>query len=335
MEKISKHNYEIFILDFIEGNLSEERASELMLFLEKNPDLKKEAEGIENIRLNPENNIVFEKKDALLKKTKAEAYEISEFDYLCVADLEKDITDEEKKLLKKQLHKDKNNNTYKVFRNTLLQADRGILFPNKNRLKKQYSIRFTLINTIAAAAVIALFLVFRGSNSTQVLRQANKLHTSVEIPGIKIPELSKQLENKKDIEINKSAKSIKNVHRQTIDSSNKNVFAFEEKEPQNNRNLYKEISVSIPDIKKEALFSNRAKDIVLERNQSDIVLNSTKKARFWRYAEKGIHIWKIITKDEDIELRNKYLENGKLSELNFIASNFQFRKTFKSKINGN
>ncbi len=51
MEKINRHNYEAYFLDFAEGNLSPEQIVELEKFLEKNPELRSELEDFEVFQL--------------------------------------------------------------------------------------------------------------------------------------------------------------------------------------------------------------------------------------------------------------------------------------------
>ena len=64
---ISIHNYEEFILDFLEGNLSEQKEAEMLLFLEQNPHLQSEIDGLldENLILTADESIVFENKEIL------------------------------------------------------------------------------------------------------------------------------------------------------------------------------------------------------------------------------------------------------------------------------
>jgi hypothetical protein len=54
MEKINRNNYESYFLDFLEGTLEEPLKAELMDFLKKNPDLAKELDEFEMVRLSPE-----------------------------------------------------------------------------------------------------------------------------------------------------------------------------------------------------------------------------------------------------------------------------------------
>jgi hypothetical protein len=54
MEKITRHNYESFFLDYLEGELSDELKKELEVFLAQNPDLAEELEEFESVSLKPE-----------------------------------------------------------------------------------------------------------------------------------------------------------------------------------------------------------------------------------------------------------------------------------------
>ncbi len=47
MSLITKNNYEAYLLDYVEENLSPELIAELMLFFENNPELKEDLEAFE------------------------------------------------------------------------------------------------------------------------------------------------------------------------------------------------------------------------------------------------------------------------------------------------
>jgi hypothetical protein len=88
--KIDINNYEAFLLDYIEGNLSAEDAAELMLFLEANPALQVDLEGIQDIIVTP---------DEILPRTglfehlkKPETIDLAQFDELAVKVLEGEAT---------------------------------------------------------------------------------------------------------------------------------------------------------------------------------------------------------------------------------------------------
>lgn len=55
LETINRKNYERFLIDFADGKLSAEQHALVLLFLEQNPDIAEEFEGILNIELEPNN----------------------------------------------------------------------------------------------------------------------------------------------------------------------------------------------------------------------------------------------------------------------------------------
>jgi len=50
---INRNNYEAFIIDFIDGNLSPALRDELLVFLNQNPDIADEIDGIDGLILTP------------------------------------------------------------------------------------------------------------------------------------------------------------------------------------------------------------------------------------------------------------------------------------------
>lgn len=66
---ITKDNYQAYLLDFLEGNLSKEDKRELEVFLEKNPHFADELKAYdESIFLSPDLTIKFEDKQTLMHK---------------------------------------------------------------------------------------------------------------------------------------------------------------------------------------------------------------------------------------------------------------------------
>ncbi|MFN4123100.1 MAG: hypothetical protein ACK4GL_07330 [Flavobacteriales bacterium] len=56
MSKINLHNYEAWLLDYQEGNLSDEQANILMAFLAAHPEIEIDLEGFDELKLSPEND---------------------------------------------------------------------------------------------------------------------------------------------------------------------------------------------------------------------------------------------------------------------------------------
>jgi hypothetical protein len=88
--KIDINNYEAFLLDYIEGNLSAEDAAELMLFLEANPALQVDLEGLQDIIVTPDEILPRTGQFEHLKKP--ETIDLAQFDELAVKVLEGEAT---------------------------------------------------------------------------------------------------------------------------------------------------------------------------------------------------------------------------------------------------
>ena len=98
--KINKHNYEEYLLDYLEGNLSREVAGEVRAFLEQNPDIKAESEELLDCSLDIE-NYKFDNKDLLKKNPNYDIEGISKFEQLSIAQLEGELSLNETEQLKK------------------------------------------------------------------------------------------------------------------------------------------------------------------------------------------------------------------------------------------
>ena len=71
--KITRDNYELYFLDYIEGNLDDNLVDIFIEFLQENPDLKEELQLAGSINIKPE-SIVFKGKENLYK----EKYDLKE-----------------------------------------------------------------------------------------------------------------------------------------------------------------------------------------------------------------------------------------------------------------
>jgi hypothetical protein len=85
MSLITQNNYEAYLLDYVEGNLSPERIAELMLFFENNPELKEDLEAFEIHELVAPTIELIDKNQ--LKK-EASLITLSNYEYFLVAEIE-------------------------------------------------------------------------------------------------------------------------------------------------------------------------------------------------------------------------------------------------------
>jgi len=64
--KINQHNYESFLIDYIDGNLSDVERMDVELFLQENPDIAEQISDFADVVLLPNNEINYDKKEELL-----------------------------------------------------------------------------------------------------------------------------------------------------------------------------------------------------------------------------------------------------------------------------
>jgi hypothetical protein len=167
--KINRHNYEEYLIDFMDDNLSSNEVEAVMSFLKNNPDIKAEFEELNTGKLIADEQ-TFDKKH-LLKKDPAIAIEgISKFEQLSIAQLENEITIEEEKILAELLkNAPQKQYEHKLIQKSKLAPDENIVFSGKKALK-QYQIGgnrkiiYWLSSVAASVAVlVGFFLINSGS----------------------------------------------------------------------------------------------------------------------------------------------------------------------------
>lgn len=153
---INRNNYEAFFIDYIDGNLSAEMTAELFLFLETNPDLKEELEGLESFSL-PENEEQFPSRDAL----KRGAINAENLSWYLAASTEHDLSAVEQKQLDEYLLKNPDAKNEKILFQLARLHPGDEVYPDKNKLKQPVPFLFGFTRTFnyAAAAMLLLSLI--------------------------------------------------------------------------------------------------------------------------------------------------------------------------------
>lgn len=157
--KPDRSNYEIWIIDWLDGRLDEARSGGLMEFLEENPDLKEEFDSLAVTRLAP-GEFSFSQKEKLTRS--ASELPVSQIEFLSVACLEKDITPKQLSDLEINISRNpENKRIFDTLQRTKLLPPR-VEFKNKNLLKKYPAgnriLRISLAGMSAAATIAILLL---------------------------------------------------------------------------------------------------------------------------------------------------------------------------------
>ncbi len=160
MIDINIHNYEEYVIDYLEGKLASEEEDAFVNFLIDHPAIAEEIEGLDEITLpKAEKAQSFPGKQALLKET-VKGHDTSlHFDDLCVAKLEGDLSRAEEAEFDIMLDEDPQKaRAFAHYKKTILKPDRRIQFPAKGKLKKQAFYRNRNLVWLSAAASLALLI---------------------------------------------------------------------------------------------------------------------------------------------------------------------------------
>lgn len=155
---INRSNYEVYFLDYLDGNLPDDQIDDFLDFLSNNPDLRGELEEVSAIKV-PAGNHVFQNKQALLKD---ELTGSTAFDSRAVAFMEKDLEEEDQSAFLNELASDpEKEKQFGWFLKTRLQPDTAIVFPDKASLRKKPVRKIILFwGSRVAAALVLLFAVW-------------------------------------------------------------------------------------------------------------------------------------------------------------------------------
>lgn len=192
---INRDNYEIYFLDFLEGNLDENSIDQFLDFLENNQDLKKELQLFEHVDL-PIESIGFARKELLYRTPETNLTMLEE---RMTAYLESDLDESKKILFEAELSSNPAlQKEYAIYTKTRLQPDARIVFHAKHQLYRKAGITVALTWLSRVAAVLVLFwgisLFFRSENQPipQVVKNETTQSISPEVPVSAKPALQEQ-----------------------------------------------------------------------------------------------------------------------------------------------
>jgi len=190
---INRENYEAYLLDQMEGRLSDEEQHELHDFLAMNPDCAFEA-GFETAQILPREEIEYPDKNAL-RKTMPDSHtplSVSNFDLFSIARLEGDLTEtqvrEHELMLKEQpvLQSE-----WEQWLQTRLTGE-DIVFPWKESLRHKPPLfrrlpLSAILSAAAAVALIAVLFIFRDNPVERITSEEPVRMPAIEQQEVKVP----------------------------------------------------------------------------------------------------------------------------------------------------
>lgn len=160
--RITKENYEVFVLDYLEDKLDADMKKRFLLFLEANPGIREEVGSFELIELSPDGP-EYSGKDLLKKKELDLLDAIPAFEKSCIAAIEHDLDETASEIFHHELMQHPAKGIiFQDFIKTILKPE-SVSFDSKNTLKKPVFIgrRNRPLVWYAVASVILFFLLIR------------------------------------------------------------------------------------------------------------------------------------------------------------------------------
>ena len=159
--KPDRANYEIWLIDFLDGTLSQAQVNQLFSFLDANPDIREEFEELSHYNIKPDFSSF-----PLKTKIKKSASDLSktQFELLCIAACENDLSVEQRDELEFIISE--NQEKRKIFGQikSLRLVPPAIKYNRKSALRKltitQKAIRLLVIGLSAAAGLTILISLF-------------------------------------------------------------------------------------------------------------------------------------------------------------------------------
>ncbi len=330
---ITTENYEIYFLDYAENALSEKQVADLFAFLEQHPELKDEFDALNEItkyRIKPEKTI-FEHKDDLHHIPELSLFEITELEYLSIAELEGDINQSQQARLEQLINISKQNaDSYNKIKHTRIKPDTDISFP-KDRIKKNVFVMRIKPISYAAAAIITLMF------GIQILFQ-KEVDKAVPVKAEFAQIYIKNIKHKTEQKVIKQIQKKQSFSYTQSNNQVKQAVAVEENEPVKFEDLNAKFTTEAPKIEglvfrstehKELLTPNTVNKLNINKKQRKITKfkELNKPETLWAIAEGGVKVFRKMT-DSELYMNNSYTKEGMIEKLNLSTSNFKIKRNF-------
>lgn len=306
MIEITKHNYEAFVPDFLEGNLSEEIEAAFFKFLESNPEvIIPELEEDLDFDLKKEKTI-YPSKESLKKSSN----ELNRLELLMIGEIEGINSRKETLDLNHELSQSKTlEASFNLFKKSILKQE-NISYAHKGKLKKENKVIFPLYWKVAASVLlfISLYFILRSPNDPKInpkIVEFNKtpkveLPTPTPPPTVESHLMVVGMEQKQKT-LNKSKKdkimvALKPKESQTINIKNSPASPFENAEFKKNISTFTpsatlakaEIKNTTDNSNEVPVYEVKLKTLseVLEKEIAEKILDKKSTANYNTYAFK-------------------------------------------------
>ena len=193
--KINRHNYEEFFLLYVDNELSSEDRRMVEDFVQLHPDLNEELELLSQFKITPDDDIVFDNKEELLKVNGETPVSLNNYEESLLSYIDNELTEQQRIAVEQFVNTNSAaKKELELLQQTKLQPE-TIVFANKESLyRKEEKVRSLPVRWWRAAAAILILAL----GLTAVLVMNNK--SIDDVPVAKNPGTPKVLpvENKVD-----------------------------------------------------------------------------------------------------------------------------------------
>lgn len=333
-----------YCIDKIEGNISADKEKLFDDYLKKNLEKQKEYNIFKQTKLYPDLSVAFDNKQELKKLNFNK-----DFDRVCVANLENDLTLAEKSRFAKFLNENsQKQKEYNLFKKTILKSDKSIIFEDKLLLKKYFVSKTNKVKTIfsymsAAAAVILFFFAF--SYYQDLLKTETGIMSNIDSTENRV-----YFSNQASI-INDESNRKKYFY---VEEDNVSVAIQENKKPHVEKAVRQKILIKpIQSYRNIRFANNYEKNIIvipktyrikrIERDKYNTITkaiaqtftekvikpeNTSSNVNFWDIAKAGIRAVNKLTGSK-IELEKQTVKNANEETLAINSRNFNFSTKIK------
>jgi hypothetical protein len=166
---ITKNNYEIWAVNYLEGELEPSEVAQFMAFVSENPELSDELESLRHSFSQEHVQTCTEDFSFLKKSYTPSELNQNTFDEYCIAYYEHDLDEEATAALLAYIKEDKQREVvFKAFSKIKITADTSICFKDKEALKRlpksvfsNKQARFISVVSVAASIIFIAGLLFR------------------------------------------------------------------------------------------------------------------------------------------------------------------------------
>lgn len=350
---ITRENYEIWFVDYADGNLSAGDKVMVEEFLSRNPDLRTELQAYQSMSVQKPEKIAYHYKNEL-KRSDESMPRINLQNYNEFVVLEMD--DELSELYQPVLNQFYVNHPEvlierRAYLNTRLIPDTGVVYKGKRKLRKGAVVRpIWYISPLVAAASVALFLWLNGPAENLNLNEkpAVAMDEALQNAGNLLAEVDSALTIKRAESINNSAQNSLNAAVQSgrvaiTPVMNHHVQSRpDDYQPGNSHDIAAEVKQEMPEVDKDSLtplYQPDLQDITDPGNNDDVVFHKdtigssaqnvnqvkpaidlTRRNGIYELASRGIT--SLTGKTTELIA----LEDNKQKEFRFRMGNFEFSR---------